>query len=100
MVETLPSSRGVLRVVSPQGLTDAVNARDTAFAQQRAGEGNQEQVVTELARYIRSQFETMRNHRSSGYGWNERLLKAQRVFNGEYEASKLAEIRKFGGSEV
>src|SRR5262245_12256755 len=44
---------------------------------------------------------TFRNHRNEGVNsLNSRLLRAQRMFEGQYEPSKLAEIRKFGGSEV
>ena len=43
----------------------------------------------------------MRNHRNQNRNpLNERLLRAQRMFEGQYDPSKLAEIRKFGGSEV
>ena len=48
---------------------------------------------------MQGRWEIMRNHRSSS-GLDYRLLMAMRVFNGEYEAAQLAEIRKFGGSEV
>lgn len=42
-----------------------------------------------------------RNHRSSGDNpLNERLLRAQRMFEGKYDPGKLMEIKKFGGSEV
>lgn len=57
--------------------------------------------MTNLASHIRTQYETFRNHRNnSTAGWNDRLMSALRAFNGQYDASKLAEIRKFGGSEV
>jgi hypothetical protein len=49
---------------------------------------------------IQSQFTMMQNHRSSASGWSERMMKALRAFNGEYDAVKLAEIQKFGGSTV
>jgi len=55
---------------------------------------------TDLAAYVRQQFEIMRNHRQSGSGWNDRMLRAQRMFNGEYDPQKLHAIRQFGGSEV
>jgi len=57
-------------------------------------------VETGLTGYIRQQWEIMRIHRDSAYGWTERLLSALRTFNGQYDPAKLAEIRKFGGSEV
>lgn len=55
--------------------------------------------VTQLAGYIRGQFEIFRNHRNSQQGWNERLLVALRTQLGQYDASKLAEIKRFGGSQ-
>lgn len=54
-----------------------------------------------LAGYIRNQFDMMKNHRTLTVGgWNERLLNALRVFNGEYDAKKKQEIARFGGSDV
>lgn len=96
MVQNVPT-KGLLRVVTPSDLTEA----ERMDASNRASiEGNRGQVENELAAYIRGQFEMMRNHRTSASGWNERLLAAQRVFNGQYSPAKLAEIQKFGGSTV
>jgi hypothetical protein len=53
----------------------------------------------ELVHRIRRTWEIMRNHRASS-GLEERLLKALRAFTGSYDPSTLAEIRKFGGSDV
>jgi hypothetical protein len=97
MVQNVPA-KGMMRVVTPQELTSAIAVSDQAAA--RAGEGNNQQVETELAAHIRRQYELMRNHRSSAQGWNERLLHAQRVFNGQYSPQKMAEIQQFGGSTV
>ena len=33
-------------------------------------------------------------------GWTDRLTSAMRVFNGVYDGTKLAEIRRFGGSDI
>lgn len=42
-----------------------------------------------------------RNHRNTGLDpLNERLLRAQRMFEGRYDPEKLREIAKFGGSSV
>lgn len=65
-----------------------------------AAEGDNSEVETNLAGYVRTQWEQMRRHRNSAAGWSERLLSAMRAFNGQYDAAKLAEIKKFGGSEV
>lgn len=70
-----------------------------ANAQKQAQE--QEQDLSGLAGYIRTQFDMMRRHRNNTMsGWSDRLLAALRVFNGQYDPSKLEEIRQFGGSEA
>lgn len=99
MVEALPQ-QGVLRVVPPGALDrlDANKAREKVAAEEAAK--HSDVAMTNLAGYIRSQHEMMRNHRNSASGWSERLLSALRTFNGTYDASKLNEIRKFGGSEI
>jgi hypothetical protein len=56
--------------------------------------------TTQLAGYVRGQYEIFRTHRNSQSGWSERLLAALRSFNGQYDAGKLAEIKKFGGSDI
>ena len=55
---------------------------------------------TGLPGYIRTQFDMMVRHRNTVGGWSDRLLAALRAFNGVYDPTKLAEIRKFGGSDV
>ncbi len=95
-MQALPT-RGLLRVVTPQELT--TSQQQEAEASARASEPDLTQ--TNLAAHIRSEWDTFRTHReTSNGGWSERLLHALRVFNGEYDAVKLAEIRKFGGSDV
>lgn len=90
---------GVLRVVGPAKLTAAMKAADEERAQQQ--DASQQPVMTSLASYIRNQFDIAKRHRNSGNaGWTDRLLKALRVFKGQYDPTQLAEIRKFGGSEV
>jgi hypothetical protein len=54
-----------------------------------------------LVGHIRGQFDMFKRHRNNQMsGWSERLLNALRVFNGQYDANKLAEIERFGGSTV
>jgi hypothetical protein len=53
-----------------------------------------------LQRWITNQFWIMQRHRSTVQGWNTRLLKAMRVFNGAYDPEKLIAIKSFGGSDV
>src|SRR5215207_4427216 len=91
---TSPSGPPLLRVVTPQGLTDYEREQRTPPP------GSDDITMSELARHIRTEWDMMRNHRNSGNGWNERLLHAQRVFNGEYDPSQLMDIKQFGGSEV
>lgn len=90
----------VLRVVGPQELDAAIKARDEETAAARdAATG--EAVLNNLAAFIRREFDVMKRHRNNATaGWSDRLLNALRVFNGQYDANKLSEIRKFGGSEV
>ena len=97
---TLPLTRetgpGFLRVVSPAQLDEQEQA--TLAAQSQARRPVQPQ---DLGSFIRERWNAMRNHRNSNRNpLNERLLRAQRMFEGQYDPSKLAEIRKFGGSEV
>jgi hypothetical protein len=77
--------------------------KDADVAKAKAQDANTLDPVVEsnLAGFIRTQYEQFRNHRDDYLaGWSERLLSALRTFNGEYDAQKIAEIRKFGGSEV
>lgn len=99
--QPIPFSRetgpGFLRVVSPAQL-DAAEAADLAQRQQAMQRGTR---TDDLAAYVRRRWDAMRNHRNSNRNpLNERLLRAQRMFEGQYDPTKLSEIRKFGGSEV
>jgi hypothetical protein len=89
---------GLMRVVTPAALTQYERERDQANL--RAQEPEQDQTMDELAKHVRTEWEMMRNHRNSASGWSERLLHAQRVFNGQYDATQLAAIKAFKGSEV
>src|SRR5262245_8142162 len=85
-----------LRVVSPVELDEFEQQRLAALSQQNRPPG-----PNDLGHYVRMRLEQFRNFRNSGQNpLNERLLRAQRMFEGQYDPSKLAEIRKFGGSEV
>src|SRR5271170_2740546 len=92
---------GVLQVIPPaeleQQLQNRAAATAAASAQFKTG---QSQDVSQLVAYIKGQYEIFRNHRNTQAGWSERLLVALRAFKGQYDATKLQEIRKFGGSEV
>lgn len=89
-----PSNQGILRVVTPTQLQEHEAAATTAPV-------GDEAVMSALARHVRTEYEQFSRHRSSSSGgWSERLLTAMRVFNGQYDAATLAEIKRFGGSEV
>jgi hypothetical protein len=90
--------RGVLRVIPPAQLNAAIKAQDEARA---ASAKISEEVASSLAGFIRTEFDEFKRHRNnSSAGWSERLLSCLRVFNGQYDANKLNEIKQFGGSEV
>lgn len=85
-----------MRIVSPSDLNSAEAAQLAALSEQ-----GKPPLVADLNSYVRSRWEALRDHRNSGDNpINERLLRAQRMFEGRYDPGKLAEIRKFGGSEV
>lgn len=90
--------QGVLRVVPLSKLEAATRAADEERA---ALQDTQEPVLSNIAQHIRTEFDMMKRHRNTGIaGWTDRLLRALRVFNGQYDPTQLAEIKKFGGSEV
>lgn len=95
----MADTQGFLRVVTPDEL--AAREREDIESSRRAKEAEQKSRVdhTDLRLYIDKQWAISRDHRNSR-GINERLMQALRVFNGQYDPTQLAEIRKFGGSEV
>jgi hypothetical protein len=90
---------GVLQVIPPAQLEAQLQqrAQDQATAAQPP---RGESQYTELAGYVKSQFEIFRNHRNTNAGWSNRMLSALRTFNGQYDPTKLIEITKYGGSTV
>lgn len=99
MSQALPV-RGVLRVVPPAQLEAALKKQDEERAAATTAAAN-DPVLTNLASFIKTQFDVFRRHRDdAGAGWSERLLVALRAFNGQYDATKLQQIRQFGGSET
>src|SRR5205809_121254 len=89
--------QGVLSVVPPAALEAHIQRQQQEKA---AAMAPQQPPVPELAGYIKTQFEIMRNHRNTASGWSERLQAALRAFNGQYSPSKMQEVQKFGGSQV
>lgn len=94
--------QGVLQVI-PESMLQAQEQKQAGLrvqAEDAAKQSLDNQDAQSLYSYVRTRFEMFRNHRNTAVGWSERLLAALRTFNGQYEHSQLAEIRKFGGSEI
>ena len=78
-----------------------MNAEDAAREAEKTAANQSQPNTTDLGAYIRQRWYVFRNHRNQGNNQiNDRLLRAQRMFEGKYDPEKLAEIKKFGGSEV
>jgi uncharacterized protein (DUF4415 family) len=88
---------GAISAVSPAALEASLQKQAEA---QAAAAMQPVSAPQELVGYIRTQFEIMRNHRNSAHGWNDRLLHSLRTFNGQYDGTKLQQIKMFGGSDV
>lgn len=93
----------MLRVVTPADTTAFAAAQASqkeavrvAAAQSKA----MDEIAVGLAGHIKTLFEQFKRHRTSANGWDNRLIEALRVFNGQYDPTQLAAIRQFGGSEV
>ena len=93
-VDTAAPGRGLLRIVSPTQLQQQDEAASTA-AQNKP----EDPLMSQLASHIRARMQEMRNFRNTE-GIAERLIEALRIYRGQYNPTKLAEIKKFGGSEV
>ena len=92
---------GVIQFTPPAQLEQQLNdAASSKAASAQAANQPAPQVYPELAGYVKGQFEIFRNHRNTQAGWSNRMLAALRSFNGQYDATKLAEITKWGGSTV
>ena len=98
MSDTGLGQNGTFRVIPPAQLE--LQLQQQAKEQAANNQPAQQQVPLGLVGYIKGQFEIFRNHRNTSAGWSERLLVALRTFNGQYDATKLNEIRRFGGSEI
>ena len=90
------ASGGFLRIVSPAQL-DEQDRQDLA----RRSRENRPEQPPDIGSWIRQQWMIMRDHRNIGSNpINQRLLRAQRMFEGKYDPEKLSQIQAFGGSEV
>ena len=77
--------QGVIQVIPPGALDrmEALANKQKAEAEDAATAALSEPARTNLAGYIRTQFEMMRNHRdNTTSGWSTRLISALRAFNG------------------
>lgn len=90
----VPTRHGMLRVVSNQEMM----AQEQVAAKQAEG-STDDPVTSELASHIRTRMTEMRNFRNTE-GIAQRLIDALRTYKGQYDPTKLSEIKKFGGSEV
>lgn len=85
----------LLRVVG-EGELQKQEAEERALEDELLKDDTQ---VENLAAHIRNKFQDFKWHRTKQQ-LDTRYLNALRAYNGEYHPSKLAEIKKFGGSEV
>lgn len=90
----------VLRIVTPDELNQQEYDADRARAAAEDAANTNTQLTSSLAAFVDNQLSQMVRHRDGANGWSDRLVAAMRVFRGEYDSTKLAEIRKFGGSEI
>lgn len=82
----------VLRVVSPQQLSENEKLAKSL-------ENAKPEVIDDLANFVSKRFEGAKRSRTSS-GVDEEMIKFQRAYHGEYDATKLAQINQFGGSKV
>lgn len=95
------ATQGVIRVIPPGALDRMEQRANQERAAAEYAAKLSDIAISNLAGHIRTQFEMMRNHRNNtSAGWSNRLVAALRAFNGQYDPSKLQEIKKFGGSEI
>jgi hypothetical protein len=90
----------VLRVVSPDQLLEQEAEADAARVAAEDAANENTKLNTSLVAFIDNQFSMFSRHRDGASGWSDRLVNAMRVFTGVYDSQKLAEIKRFGGSEI
>ncbi len=88
---------GTSGLIAVKSNADLQAESDAIFEAQKAA-ANPPQHITELAGYIRKCWEKADAHKSNYI--SERLLNCQRRRKGIYDATKLAEIQKRGGSQL
>lgn len=92
----VPTRQNLLRVVSNGEMMQQEKAAADAAA---ASSSTTDPIISQLAGHVRTRMQEMRNFRNTE-GLGQRLIEALRTYKGQYDPSKLAEIKKFGGSEV
>ena len=90
----------VLKLVSPDALTRQEAEADAARVRAEDAAKDESRLTTSLVGFIDGEFSKFMRHRDGASGWTDRLTNAMRVFNGVYDSQKLAEIRRFGGSDI
>lgn len=86
-----------MRVVSPAQLDEQDRSRLVELSDQN----RPKPPMADLRNFVWGRWTAFRNHRNTGpNSLNDRLLRAQRMFEGKYDPQKLASIKAFGGSEV
>lgn len=90
----VPTRHSMLRVVSNHEMV-----RQEQVAASQAQGSTDDPIMSELASHIHKRMTEMRNFRNTE-GIAQRLIDALRTYKGQYDPTKLSEIKKFGGSEV
>ena len=90
----------VLRLVSPDELTQQEAAQDAIRVEAEDRLARDSALDNSLVAFVDNQFSMFARHRDSASGWSDRMTNAMRVFKGQYDAAKLAEIKRFGGSDI
>jgi len=93
----VPGSVPLLRAVPPAALIASERAKQAA--DNEAYLASQPNAYDNFLAHVKRCFEIAKRNRTQNR-INLRLMKCLRAYSGEYEPEKLAEIRKFGGSEV
>lgn len=89
----------MLRVISNDEMVKQEEAEVQEAIRVRESEDTEARRAEEgVAGHVRSEYERYKNERSR-LRLNERYLDNLRIYNGQYDNQKLAEIRSFGGSK-
>lgn len=91
---------GVLRIVTPDALIQQEANDNAKRVQTEDAIASDALLVSSLVGFIDNQYSMFVRHRDGSTGWSDRLVAALRVFNGQYDPTKLQEIKRFGGSEI